>query len=363
MLSIQEILAITYLPGITSNAARALAESGAAFDDLVRFPAADLARLGLRRAAGEAITSPDPYLNRALEQMECARALGARILHFWADGFPAMLREIYAPPIVLHVWGDLECCVERAIAVVGTRTASMYGHLAAERYAARFAAAGVTVVSGLARGIDSYAHNAVLKAGGRTLAVVASGLDQIQPAHAASLARRIAERGAVVSEYPFGVKALRPYFPQRNRIISGLAAATVVVESDERGGGMITAGFALDQNREVFAVPGPVLAEKSRGTNLLIRTDRARLTQSPDDVLDALGFHIAPETVVSPEAGRSGLTAFELQLYDLLGPEPLHVEMLCERSGMAPGDVLVNLLSLEFKGLVRQLAGKLFLRV
>ncbi|MEP7218790.1 MAG: DNA-processing protein DprA, partial [Bacteroidota bacterium] len=315
MLSQPEILALGYLPGMTSSALRALAESGAYFREIIIAPDEDLAALGLRRAALSAIRAPGPYMERAVEQIGLAAKFGATIIQFWDDRYPDALRQIYAPPITLYVKGEIQEGDSRAIAIVGTRGATIYGRLTAEKYAERCAAGGVTVVSGLARGIDTYAHAAAMRAGGRTIAVIASGLDTIQPAISAGLAERIREHGAVISEYPFGVKALRPYFPQRNRIVSGLSAGTVVVESDERGGAMITAGFALDQGREVFAVPGPISSPKSRGTNQLIRTDRARLTQSPEDLLDAVGYHI-PTSAVSGAEPMQDLSLFEQQIYD-----------------------------------------------
>ncbi len=191
--------------------------------------------------------------------------------------------------------------------------------------------------------------------------MVASGLDRISPSISANFARRIASCGSVISEYPFGVKAIPAYFPQRNRIISGISAATLVIESDLRGGAMITAGFALDQNREVFALPGPISSPKSRGANLLIRTDRARLTQEPADLLESLGYRIPPPSNARV-GGDTELTIFEQQVHDLLTAEPLHIDLLCERTGLAVTEVLVSLLTLEFKGLVRQMAGRMFLR-
>lgn len=361
-LALREIMALGMLPGIASAAARALVESGASFEEIINAPPADLASIGLRRAALTAVPLLAGYADAADAQIERAGRFGGSIVHFWSEAYPRCLREIYAPPTVLYVWGELSEADEHAVAVVGTRHATMYGRLVAETYAREFARAGVTVVSGLARGIDSFAHVAALKAGGRTIAVVASGLDEIQPAYAAELAARLRGQGAVITEYPFGVKALRPYFPQRNRIISGMAAGTVIVESDEKGGGMITAGFALDQNREVFAVPGSINAEKSRGTNLLIRTDRARLTQTPADVLDQLGYHVAAPERAPSDSIPAALTAFERLIYDELTAEPRHVDAIGEAAGLAPQDVLVSLLGLEFKGLVRQMAGRMFLR-
>ena len=176
------------------------------------------------------------------------------------------------------------------------------------------------------------------------------------------LPKQISQQGAVITEYPFGVKAMPAYFPQRNRIISGLSKGTVVVESGAKGGALITARFALDQNREIFAVPGPISSPKSAGTNNLIRTDRARLTQTPEDVLDALGYHISLPDNTKAASPTLDLSLFEQQVYDLLSGEPTHADELCESSGLSPSDLLVTLLNLEFKGLARQMAGKMFLR-
>lgn len=360
MLSPHHILALGLLPGITSSALRTLIESGLDLDGLLRSPAQELAVLGLRRSASEALGDIHPYLDEAARQFEQAERFGARIVQLPDADYPSVLRQIYAPPVSLFVYGELSAD-ERAVAVVGTRNATVYGRLAAERYAATLAETGVAVVSGLARGIDTYAHAAALDSGGRTIAVVASGLDKLSPSDAVRLGDRIAGCGAVISEYPFGMRALPAYFPQRNRIISGLASATLVVESDERGGAMITAGFALDQNREVFAVPGSISSPKSRGTNLLIRTDRARLTQSPEDLLGALGYRICRAD--APAESAAEVSLFEQQILDALGSDPLHVDQLSEATALAPNEVLVNLLALEFKGLVRQLAGKMFIRI
>lgn len=361
-MDLHHILALGFLPGITASALRTVMESGAELDEIRGATPEELASLGFRRAAIQAMAHPEPYLEQAREQIALCRHHGARLMTILDDDYPAPLREIYAAPAFLFVLGELP--EEERIAIVGTRSASVYGRLAAERYAEDLVDAGVTVVSGLARGIDTFAHAAALGRGGRTIAVVASGLDRITPHTAATLAARIKAHGAVITEYPFGTRALRPYFPQRNRIISGISRATIVVESDERGGAMITAGFALDQNRDVFAVPGPITAPKSRGTNQLIRTDRARLTQAPRDVLESLGIclpAIASGGEESAAAAEVGI--FERKILDALGAEPLHVDAICDLAGLGASEVLVSLLTLEFKGLVRQMAGKVFVRV
>jgi len=364
MLSDIEILALTLLPGMTGGSVRTLVESGVGIGEIIAADPLDLASVGLRRSAREAVGELPRLVEDAGRQYARAAALGARIILYRDDAYPTLLRQIYAPPTVLYGLGTFEECDTEGVAIVGTRGATLYGRLCTERYATACALNGITVVSGLARGIDTFAHQAALDAGGRTIAVVASGIDEIQPAYGARLAEKIAATaGAVISEYPFGVRALRAFFPQRNRIVSGMTRGTLVVESDLKGGAMITAGFALDQNREVFAVPGAINIPASRGTNLLIRTDRARLTQTPEDMLDAMGYELRPP--IQPDSNEpppTDLTAFESSLMDVIDGEPRHIDDICERLGLSTSDALVQLLHLEFRGLVRQLAGKLFVR-
>jgi DNA processing protein len=233
--------------------------------------------------------------------------------------------------------------------------------MAAEQYAMTFAQAGITVVSGLATGIDSFAHKAAVKAGGATYAVIASGIDCISPQLSSALAREISSgKGAIVSEYPCGTGAQRAYFPRRNRIITGISKGVVVVESGEKGGSLITARFALDENRELFAIPGRIYSERSKGTNELIQRSEARLTLSPNDVLTTLGFaELASQlTEAAPE-----LSALERSIYKELTGDPIHIETLAERTGASVQDLLFVLLELEFRGLVRQMAGKQFMRL
>lgn len=363
MLTSADVHALGFAPGMTSDALRSLLRSGLTIDDLTTLPDDDLRRHGLRGKAIRALHDPRPYYDEAERQRSVAAERCDRIITIADDDYPAALRQIWSAPIALYVRGALLPEDERAIAIVGTRNGSVYGKITAERYAREITRAGVAVVSGLARGVDMWAHKAAMEGRGRTIAVVASGLDMIQPMAAAALAERIAGQGAIVTEYPFGARAQRSYFPQRNRIISGITRATLVVESDERGGAMITARYALDQNRDVFAVPGPIGSPKSRGTNELIRTDRARLTQTPDDLLEALGYRVAPpEGMAAEPAAALGLSLFEQKVHDILGAEPRHIDEIGIHAGLAPGELMVTLLSLEFKGLVRQMAGKMFLR-
>ena len=360
----RELLALGLVPGLpaatVAEMVRDVVREGADPATITRMPDNRLTRYRMQRKARTSLRAMKPYREEAEEQIARAEEFGATIITLADEAYPASLREIWSPPVALFVRGELRESDADAVAIVGTRGGTTYGRIATERYAGAIASAGVTVVSGLARGVDTWAHREAMRVGGRTIAVVASGLDRIQPQHAELLAAEIAGSGAVITEYRFGVRALRPYFPQRNRIISGLSVGTLLVESDIKGGGMITARYALDQNREVFALPGPITSPKSAGPNELIRTDRAQLTADPADLLESLGFRLGLPQEREPVV--PDLTIFEQKVHDLLGAEPRHVDDLVESAAMSPHDLLVTLLSLEFKGVVRQMAGKRFLR-
>jgi DNA processing protein len=253
---------------------------------------------------------------------------------------------------------------------VGTRRCTDYGRAQAHHFGAELVRRGFTVVSGLAYGIDAAAHKGALDAGGRTIAVLGSGVGHIYPQKHTALAERITENGAVLSEYALDAEPDAPNFPERNRILSGLALGTLVVESYSEGGALITARLALEQNREVFSVPGNITKDSSRGTNRLIQRGHAKLVMELEDLLEEL-----PEiTVEDPEeidaetvTTGGGPDPEELSgdarvLYDALSDTPVHVDELCEDTGLDPASALPTLLELEFKGLVRQLAGKQFRR-
>jgi DNA processing protein len=221
-------------------------------------------------------------------------------------------------------------------------------------------------VSGLARGIDTIAHSAALQAGGRTIAVIGSGLDVLYPPENGALARRIIARGAVLSEFAMGAKPDAGNFPQRNRVVSGMTLGTLVIETRVDGGAMITARSALDQDREVFALPFPVNGTERSGTNLLLREGRAMLTETVDDIIAELGpkLHgLIPDVPAAPERVPPPLSLFEQQVYDVLSGDPLHIDAIAERTSLTTADSLVRLLGLECKGAVRQLPGKHFVRL
>ncbi len=279
----------------------------------------------------------------------------------WQDElYPSRLKEIEQPPPVLYVRGELRPEDDFAVAIVGTRRITPYGRQITDDLAAYLAGNGITIVSGLARGVDAAAHTAAVRAGGRTLAVLGSGVDRIYPAENRSLADQIMQHGAVLSDYPVGTAPEATNFPPRNRIISGLSLAVVVVEAGETSGALITAEFAAEQGREVFAVPGSILAAQSKGTNRLIQNGALPLV-TPDDLLQALNL----TRVSAQKSARTLLPAddIEKQLLMVLGSEPLHVDDLRNQTGLPVEKVSAALVMMELKGMVRQVGGMHYVAV
>jgi len=266
--------------------------------------------------------------------------------------YPPRLREIYDYPPVLYVRGNILSQDETLLAVVGTRRPTIYGRQVTEEIVADLARSKVTIVSGLARGIDSIAHRATLDAGGKTIAVFASGLDIVYPAENAKLAQAIMEQGALVSEYPLGTRPKAERFPLRNRIMSGLSAGVLVVEAGERSGALITALQAVEQNREVFAIPGSILSPASKGTNRLI-LEGAKLVRSCSDVLEELNLSIAaPQQLEIKEFSPANKA--ESAILKQLTHEPSHIDEICRRSGLAMPEASSTLAILELKGMAKQ---------
>ncbi len=317
---------------------------------------------GVGVAMAEAIHSfpVEEILRRELEAME---EEGAHFLTLKDPKYPAPLRQIPHPPPVLYARGDWRASDQRAVAIVGSRNASPYGLGVAERLASELAQRGITIVSGMARGIDAAAHRGALKAGGRTIAVFGAGLDVIYPKEHRKLAKEISAAGLLLSEFPLGTAPLQGNFPRRNRLISGLSLGVVVAEAALDSGALITAHYALEQGREVFAVPGPISHRLSRGCHRLIK-EGAKLTESWEDVLVELGVHSSPAreappfvTTLPPLEGEEG------RVLQVLGEEPLHIDTIIAGSGLSAGAVAASLLSLEMKGWIKQLSGKAFVRV
>ncbi len=311
----------------------------------------ELKKSGLDRNSVRAITSLRPKISLEKE-MEKLERYGVRVLAFHDDKYPSRLKEIYDYPPVLYVRGSLLPEDEWCLAVVGTRRATVYGRQVTEEIVTDLARNHITIASGLAKGIDSVAHQSALEAGGRSIAVFACGLDIVYPAENASLARRIMQNGALISEYPLGTKPRPENFPRRNRIMSGLSLGVLVVEAGESSGANITANLALEQNREVFAVPGSILASTSRGTNKLIQDGAAKLVHSYTDILEELNLTAVAHQIEMKEIIPASET--ESLLMKQMGAEPVHIDELCRLSGLPVSTVSSTLAMMELKGLVKQ---------
>ncbi len=296
------------------------------------------------------------------EELELIKKHGVKVITFLDESYPKNLKNIYAPPMVLYVKGEILPQDDMAVAIVGSRLASFYGIQSAERLGFELASRGITVVSGLARGIDSSAHKGALKAKARTLAVLGSGIARIYPEEHKVLAQKISESGAVISEFPMLTIPERGNFPKRNRIISGLSLGVVVVEAAERSGALITSDCALEQGREVFAVPGKVDSVTSKGTHKLIKQG-AKLAETADDILEELRLKIMAGLKENEHRLHAKLDKEETLIYTLLSSEPQHIDELSEESGIGVTDISRILLNLEIKKFTRQLPGKNFVKL
>lgn len=283
---------------------------------------------------------------------------GMRVITFHGEGYPESLRHIHAPPALLYIKGEPFSPKEKRIGVVGTRKCTPYGRKIVQEISKALAEQGFTVVSGMALGIDTLAHWSTLKAGGRTIAVLGCGLDVMYPRQNQGLAEDIVKNGTLVSEFPPGTSPLPRNFPMRNRIISGLSSGVVVVEAAEKSGALITADCALEQGREVFAVPGNIDSPYSRGCNRLIK-EGAVLLQDPMDIFVELGYDVICES--APQESPH-LTNQEKDLFKWIQAQPVHVDLLRDLSGLSAGTLNSMLTILELKGIIKQLPGKYFVK-
>jgi DNA processing protein len=373
MFSVLDLIILTQLPSIGSARVRALVSHFGDPSAVLRASVRDLAGVeGISRKIAQTMTQFirshkfDAAKSYAEKQLSRMNRTNGRLLTYWDRDFPDLMRKIYDPPPFFFLRGELKEADADAVAIVGTRTPSSYGAAMAEKFARELVETGITVVSGLARGVDTIAHGTALKAGGRTLAVIGSGLDVCYPPENRHLFENVCKCGAVLSEFEMGAKPDAVNFPRRNRIISGLSLGVVIIETDVTGGAMITANTALDQNREVFAVPGTITSKQSRGCHALIKSGRAKLVETLDDVLEEI---ITRNRRTSGGRGErdslkpQNLNLFERTIYDSLGAQPVQIDVIAECVGMPTADVLVHLLGLEFKNCVKQLPGKMFIRL
>ncbi len=364
MFDIRDLLRLASIPRVGPQKIRALVSHFGDPGRALRASPRELIKVeGIEKKLATTIARHRGGEKFANEQLKLLNTVEGRIVTVWDQDYPELLKKIYDPPALLFVLGSLRESDRFALAIVGTRVPSLYGQQIAESFTMNLVSLGLTVVSGLARGIDTIAHETTLRSGGRTLAVIGSGLDVPYPPENRRLMEKIAGHGAVISEFPMGTKPDATNFPRRNRVVSGLSLGTLVVESDENGGAMITASTALDQNREVFAIPGPITEKRSRGPNVLIREGRAKLVQTVDDIIAELTFQLRPilkkgkESTPPPQ-----LSLFERTIFDVLRSEPIHIDTIAELAASSPADALVTLLSLEFKGVVKQYPGKMFVK-
>ena len=352
-------LALTRIKGLGCISFKKLASHFADPTQALSASAAELSAIeGIDRNVVDGLLAFTQWDEVEQEVQRASRA-GVKIIPFGSAIYPARLRSIADPPPCLYVKGEIRQEDDKAVAVIGTRSASHYGRRVARDLCRGLASLGFTVISGMARGIDGVAHDAALNSGGRTIAVLGSGVDRAYPPEHQKLYHRISENGAVISELPLAAPPLAFNFPARNRLISGLSAGVVVVEATEKSGSLITAAIALEQGREVFAVPGEVGLSRSRGGHRLIRQG-AKLVESVDDILE----EIAPQLVARDRQAAALARTLPVdaqpetrKIFDLLQERSLHIDEVIEASGFSTSRVSQILLELELQGFLKQLPG------
>jgi DNA processing protein len=356
------LLNLLNTPGLGPQRVRALVSYFKNPDSVFKLSKSDLCRVeGIDIKLAEAIHSYQNF-DYGLREMERAERLDVHIVTFWDPEFPVLLKKIYDPPVLLYVKGQPLESKEDCVAVVGTRSVTPYGRRVTTEIVSELVASGVVIVSGMARGVDSLAHKKALECGGRTIAVLGNGIDVTYPRENATLARDICQQGTLISEFPIGTKPDAVNFPQRNRIISGLSHGTVVVEAGTHSGAILTALNALDQNRDVFAVPGRVTDKMSIGCNRLIRNG-AEPVQSGEDILKSVQNRFF--TPIHPRQQHIELEFSQQEkiLLDSLSEQPRHIDEIVHATNLDVTEALALLLTLELKGAVMQLTGKQFVRV
>jgi len=281
-----------------------------------------------------------------------------KLIKYTDPSYPDSLKNISDPPFLIYLRGELKKEDEKAVALVGTRRATAYGKIAAKKLARELARAGLTIVSGMARGIDTCAHEGALEEGGRTIAVLGCGVDIVYPPENNSLMKEIIDHGAVISEFSLGTKPFARNFPRRNRIISGLSRGVIVVEAPLKSGALITADFALEQGKEVFAVPGIITSPYSKGTNRLLK-EGAKVVEDAADVLEEIGVSFSDIKISSFD---NQLSFEEKIVLDELTAKPSHIDELIKKTGLPVGKIADILIKLQLKGMVKELPGKFFIK-
>lgn len=354
------LIGLDHITGIGTQTIHLLLNRLNTLQQLFTLDLEDLTALGIpaARAANLKRDMSRAFIDSVMKQY-VARQI--EIVTILDQRYPPLLKEIACPPVVLYVRGQISLLHEPCIGMVGTRVPTAYGKKVADVLSRDLSSAGFTVVSGLARGIDSMCHQAALPHGGRTIAVLGTAIDVIYPPEHRSLHEEIAEKGCIVSEYPIGMKSHPGLFPQRNRIIAGLSLGVVVVEADVRSGSLITADAALDASREVFAVPGPITSPKSQGTLNLIRQGAKLVTHANDIIEEFASWRAVPHTLEVEAYSRPPLTNEEETIYRMIESGPISFEQILEKSETNFGHLHSVLLSLLIKKVISQLPGSLYI--
>jgi len=363
-------LALTLTPGIAARlSARLLREYGSP-EGVFRASLTGIESCNVPALAAQAIFKKQMFW-RAEKEVDTLRKVGGKLVNWKDPEYPQSLLQIYDPPVMLYVRGDTGILNSPSLSIVGTRRPTVYGTQMAERIGRDLASRGLTIVSGLARGIDAIAHQGATAAGGRAIGVLGTGIDVCYPKENKKLYEKVLERGAIISEFPTGSHPAPENFPVRNRIIAGMPLGVVIVEGKQYSGSLITARLAMEFGREVFGVPGNVTQEVSFAPNLLIKQG-AKLVTNAEDVIEELPTPVRA-ALVKAEAVEAeqrnllvvdGLTPVQRKLYELLSAEESrHIDDLVDTSGLNSSEVLATLFDLEMKGIIRQLPGKQFSKV
>jgi len=363
-------LALTLTPGIAARlSARLLREYGSP-EGVFRAPLTGIEACNVPAPAAQAIFKKQLFW-RAEKELDALRKVGGKLVNWKEPEYPQALLQIYDPPVMLYVQGDAQVLNSPSLSIVGTRRPTVYGSQMAERMGRELAARGLTIVSGLARGIDAIAHQGATAVGGRAIGVLGTGIDVCYPKENKKLYEKVLERGAIVSEFPTGSHPAPENFPVRNRIIAGIPLGAIIVEGKQYSGSLITARLAMEFGREVFGVPGNVTQEVSFAPNLLIKQG-AKLVTNAEDVIEELPTPVRA-ALVKAEAVESeqrnllvadGLSTVQRKIYELLSAEESrHIDDIVDTSGLNSSEVLATLFDLEMQGIVRQLPGKQFNKV
>jgi len=360
MNNFESLVSLNLIPQIGSVRLKELLEYFGEPQAIFKASRKDLVRLVGQRL-GESIASFDVKCLK--DDLVLAKKAGIKIITCFDQDYPQALKAIPGPPIVLYILGSIIAQDNLAIGIVGSRRASFYGLNSAEIFASALCAQGITIISGMARGVDTYAHRGALKAKGRTIAVMGSGFEHIYPTENTDLAKQISSSGAVISEFPMETKPLPGNFPRRNRLISGLSLGVLVTEAARNSGALITADFALEQGREVFALPGRIDSVGSMGANALLKQG-AKMVTCCDDILEELNLANLSMKKIEPAAEKQEITPDqeESRLYECITRQPVAIDDLVQKSSLSSNRVLSLILKLQFKKLIKALPGKQFSR-